>query len=257
MVRGDVHHVRIGARTNLQDGVVVHVTTDRHPTIIGDDVTVGHRAVLHGCTVKERCLIGIGAIVLDGAVVGAGRDGRGGSAGAARDGGAARHPDAGLAGPRARGRSPRRRWPGFASRPHTTSSWLRATARKAGGAVPVTAQEVLERARSSRASPPIGLKLFAGIAQEKSIPAGTPLFVENMVGESLFIVKSGAVRITQRVDGAEKELAVVGPGEHLGDLALLGKTVRLVSAVAATPCEVLELANRDYQRLQPRSRRPA
>lgn len=70
VVRGDVHHVRIGARTNLQDGVVVHVTTDRHAAIIGDDVTVGHRAVLHGCTVKERCLIGIGAIVLDGAVVG-------------------------------------------------------------------------------------------------------------------------------------------------------------------------------------------
>jgi carbonic anhydrase/acetyltransferase-like protein (isoleucine patch superfamily) len=70
VVRGDVHHVRIGARTNLQDGVVVHVTTDRHATLIGDDVTVGHRAVLHGCTVKERCLIGIGAVVLDGAVVG-------------------------------------------------------------------------------------------------------------------------------------------------------------------------------------------
>ena len=70
VVRGDVHHVRIGARTNLQDGVVVHVTTGRHPAVIGDDVTVGHRAVLHGCTVKERCLIGIGAIVLDGAVVG-------------------------------------------------------------------------------------------------------------------------------------------------------------------------------------------
>jgi carbonic anhydrase/acetyltransferase-like protein (isoleucine patch superfamily) len=70
VVRGDVHHVRIGARTNLQDGAVVHVTTDRHPTRIGDDVTVGHRAVLHGCTVKERCLVGIGAVVLDGAVVG-------------------------------------------------------------------------------------------------------------------------------------------------------------------------------------------
>jgi len=70
VVRGDVHHVRIGARTNLQDGVVVHVTTDRHATVIGDDVTVGHSAVLHGCLVKERSLIGIGAIVLDGAVVG-------------------------------------------------------------------------------------------------------------------------------------------------------------------------------------------
>jgi len=70
VVRGDVFHVRIGARTNLQDGTVVHVTTDTHPTILGDDVTVGHRAVLHGCTIRDRCLVGIGAIVLDGAVVG-------------------------------------------------------------------------------------------------------------------------------------------------------------------------------------------
>jgi len=70
VVRGDVNHVRIGARTNLQDQTVVHVTAGRHPTVVGDDVTVGHRAVLHGCTVKDRCLVGIGAIVLDGAVVG-------------------------------------------------------------------------------------------------------------------------------------------------------------------------------------------
>ncbi len=115
----------------------------------------------------------------------------------------------------------------------------------------MSAQEVLEKNSLFKGFTEIGLRLFAGIAQEKSIPAGTPLFVENMVGESLFIVKSGAVRITQRVEGAERELAVVGPGEHLGALALLGKTVRLVSAVAATPCEVLELAHRDFQRLQP------
>ncbi len=70
VVRGDVNHVRIGARTNVQDQSVVHVTSGTHPTIIGDDVTVGHRAVLHGCTVKDRCLVGIGAIVMDGAVVG-------------------------------------------------------------------------------------------------------------------------------------------------------------------------------------------
>ncbi len=70
VVRGDVHHVRIGARTNLQDGVVVHVTTGTHPTHVGDDVTVGHKAVLHGCTIEDRCLIGIGAVVLDGARVG-------------------------------------------------------------------------------------------------------------------------------------------------------------------------------------------
>jgi len=70
VVRGDVNHVTIGARTNVQDLSVVHVTGGTHPTAIGEDVTVGHRAVLHGCTVHDRCLIGIGAIVLDGAEVG-------------------------------------------------------------------------------------------------------------------------------------------------------------------------------------------
>ncbi len=70
VIRGDVNWVRIGARTNVQDHSVVHVTSRTHPTVIGDDVTIGHRAVLHGCTVNDRCLIGIGAIVLDGAVVG-------------------------------------------------------------------------------------------------------------------------------------------------------------------------------------------
>jgi carbonic anhydrase/acetyltransferase-like protein (isoleucine patch superfamily) len=69
VVRGDVNHVRIGARTNVQDLSMVHVTGGTHPTVIGDDVTVGHRAVLHGCTVGDRCLVGIGAIVLDGAVL--------------------------------------------------------------------------------------------------------------------------------------------------------------------------------------------
>jgi carbonic anhydrase/acetyltransferase-like protein (isoleucine patch superfamily) len=67
VVRGDVHHVRIGARTNLQDLTTVHVTGGRWPTIIGAEVRVGHRAVLHGCAVGDRCLIGIGAVILDGA----------------------------------------------------------------------------------------------------------------------------------------------------------------------------------------------
>jgi carbonic anhydrase/acetyltransferase-like protein (isoleucine patch superfamily) len=70
VIRGDVNHVRIGARTNVQDHSVVHVTSRTNPTIVGDDVTVGHRVVLHGCTVNDRCLVGIGAIVLDGAVIG-------------------------------------------------------------------------------------------------------------------------------------------------------------------------------------------
>ena len=112
-------------------------------------------------------------------------------------------------------------------------------------------QAVLEQSALFKGFTEVGLRLFAGVAQLKAIPAGTPLFVENMVGESLFIVKSGAVRITQHAEGGEKELAVVGPGEHLGALSLLGKTVRLVSAVAATSCEVVEIANRDFVRLQP------
>jgi carbonic anhydrase/acetyltransferase-like protein (isoleucine patch superfamily) len=70
VVRGDVHAIRIGARTNLQDHSVVHVTQGLYPTLIGDEVTVGHRAVVHGCTVRDGALIGIGAIVLDGAEVG-------------------------------------------------------------------------------------------------------------------------------------------------------------------------------------------
>lgn len=70
--RGDVHWIEIGARTNIQDGAVLHVTHERHPLSIGAGVVVGHHAVLHGCTVEDGALIGIGARVLDGAVVEAG-----------------------------------------------------------------------------------------------------------------------------------------------------------------------------------------
>lgn len=70
VVRGDVHAIRIGARTNLQDHCVVHVTAGRFATAIGDEITVGHRAVVHGCTVRDGAMIGIGAIVLDGAEIG-------------------------------------------------------------------------------------------------------------------------------------------------------------------------------------------
>jgi len=69
VVRGDVERVRIGPRTNIQDNATVHVTRERWPTIVGAGVTVGHAAVLHGCTVGDHCLVGIGAIVLDGALV--------------------------------------------------------------------------------------------------------------------------------------------------------------------------------------------
>jgi gamma-carbonic anhydrase len=71
VIRGDVNVIRIGARSNLQDGVIVHVNHDpSHPTIVGDDVTVGHGAILHGCTVQHRCLIGMGAILLNGCQIG-------------------------------------------------------------------------------------------------------------------------------------------------------------------------------------------
>lgn len=66
VVRGDVHHIRIGRRTNLQDGTVVHVMRDQFPAVIGDEVTVGHGAILHGCTIHDRVLVGMGAIVLNG-----------------------------------------------------------------------------------------------------------------------------------------------------------------------------------------------
>jgi carbonic anhydrase/acetyltransferase-like protein (isoleucine patch superfamily) len=72
VLRGDVHHIRVGPRTNIQDGAIVHVTAGRFGAYIGEEVTVGHRAVVHGCRVGDGALIGIGAIVLDGATVGAG-----------------------------------------------------------------------------------------------------------------------------------------------------------------------------------------
>lgn len=70
VVRGDVFHIRIGRRVNLQDLTVVHVTTGRHATLIEDDVSVGHRAIVHGATIRRGALIGMGAIVMDGAEVG-------------------------------------------------------------------------------------------------------------------------------------------------------------------------------------------
>jgi len=77
VVRGDVHSIKIGNRSNIQDLSMVHVThykkpdmSDGNPTIIGDDVTVGHRVMLHGCTIEDACLIGMSATILDGAVIG-------------------------------------------------------------------------------------------------------------------------------------------------------------------------------------------
>ena len=115
----------------------------------------------------------------------------------------------------------------------------------------MTALEALQRCALFKGFTETGLRIFAAVAVEKAVPAGTPLFVEAMAGESLFILKSGTVRITQKADKAERELAVLGPGEHLGALALLARSTRLVSAVAATDCEVVELTQRDFAHLQP------
>ena len=69
VIRGDVNFIRIGERTNIQDGTVIHVTHKINPTVIGDDVTIGHNVTLHGCKIGNRCLIGMGAVVMDKAVV--------------------------------------------------------------------------------------------------------------------------------------------------------------------------------------------
>ena len=76
VIRGDVNAIRVGPRTSVQDGSVLHVShpgpdgpPGGHPLVIGADVTIGHKAVLHGCTVGDRCLVGMGAIVLDGVVI--------------------------------------------------------------------------------------------------------------------------------------------------------------------------------------------
>lgn len=72
VIRGDVYYIRIGSSTNIQDSCVVHVTRDRNPTIIGDSVSIAHGVILHGCTVESRCLVGMGAIVMDRVTVGEG-----------------------------------------------------------------------------------------------------------------------------------------------------------------------------------------
>ena len=71
VVRGDVFHIRIGNRTNIQDGTVVHVSNGTHATILEDEVTVGHNVTLHGCHIERGCLVGMGSIVMDAVRVGA------------------------------------------------------------------------------------------------------------------------------------------------------------------------------------------
>ena len=69
VLRGDVNPIRVGARTNVQDGSIVHVTRKRFSTTIGNDVTIGHRAIIHGCVLEDGCFIGMAATIMDGAVI--------------------------------------------------------------------------------------------------------------------------------------------------------------------------------------------
>jgi carbonic anhydrase/acetyltransferase-like protein (isoleucine patch superfamily) len=70
VIRGDVHYIKMGDRVNVQDGAVIHGTYQKSPTNIGSDVSIAHNAVVHGCTIKDRVLIGMGAIVMDDAIIG-------------------------------------------------------------------------------------------------------------------------------------------------------------------------------------------
>jgi len=70
VIRGDIHSIRIGRFTNIQDNMVIHVTHEKYATSVGDYVTGGHGAILHGCTVGDKCIIGMGAVILDDSVIG-------------------------------------------------------------------------------------------------------------------------------------------------------------------------------------------
>ena len=72
VIRGDVNCIRIGERTNIQDGSILHVMKDEYPLVLGDEITVGHSVTLHGCTIMNRCLIGMRATILNGVVIGEG-----------------------------------------------------------------------------------------------------------------------------------------------------------------------------------------
>ncbi|MEZ0323572.1 MAG: gamma carbonic anhydrase family protein [Hydrogenothermaceae bacterium] len=70
VIRGDVNFIRIGDRTNIQDGTIIHVDHKRYPTVIGSNVTIGHNVMIHACTIEDYCLIGMSSTVMDGVVVG-------------------------------------------------------------------------------------------------------------------------------------------------------------------------------------------
>ncbi|MBI2373699.1 MAG: cyclic nucleotide-binding domain-containing protein [Deltaproteobacteria bacterium] len=118
-------------------------------------------------------------------------------------------------------------------------------------AVSPEAFEALKKAKVFATFTDTGIQIMASIAHEKTLPPNTPLFVENMLGESLFVVVEGTLRVSVKgPDGAEQKLCVLGEGESLGEAALLRSGPRLCSATAETPVKVLEITRRDIIALQ-------
>jgi len=72
VLRADVHHISLGNKVNVQDGAVIHCTYQKSPTTIGNEVSIGHKAIVHGCTIEDRVLIGMGSIIMDNCVIGTG-----------------------------------------------------------------------------------------------------------------------------------------------------------------------------------------
>ena len=110
----------------------------------------------------------------------------------------------------------------------------------------MTAVDALQRSPLFKDFSSTGLEALAEIAQVRKLAAGETLFAEDAPGDSLFVIQGGTVKLVQRHEGGEREIGTLGAGEHLGDLGLLARTVRLVTAIAATDCEVLELTRRAF-----------
>lgn len=126
-----------------------------------------------------------------------------------------------------------------------------ANAPAVAGPPPAHVVRALQQAQLFKNFTETGLNILAGIAQEKVLPLGTPLFVENMLGEALYVIVDGRIRISMRgPDGLERRLMLLEAGESLGEAALLRVGPRLCTATAETECHVLEIARRDVATLQ-------
>jgi CRP-like cAMP-binding protein len=115
----------------------------------------------------------------------------------------------------------------------------------------MTALEALARAPLFEGMSETGLRIFAGVAIERSLEGGARLFGQGDAAESLYVVKSGGLRLLAATAAGQRELATIGPGESVGELALLAPGVRLVSATAAGPTEIIEIERRAFFKVAP------